>query len=68
MRKRKTEVDPQIGIIGELAREKGLATPALDRLVALIHEVEDGRRPLSIETLNELLATCRSDSNPASSS
>ena len=68
VRKRKTEVDPQIGIIGELAREKGLRTPVLDRLVALIHDIEDGRRPLATETLNELLATCRSDSTPASSS
>jgi 2-dehydropantoate 2-reductase len=62
VRRRKTEVDPQIGIIGQLAREQGVATPVLDRLVTLIHDVEDGRRPLAFETLNELLFTCKSAS------
>ncbi|MET0743627.1 MAG: 2-dehydropantoate 2-reductase N-terminal domain-containing protein [Microvirga sp.] len=66
IRRRKTEVDAQIGIIGHLAREHDLATPALDRLVTLIHDVEDGRRTLSIETFNELLATCTSASTIAS--
>ena len=33
VRKRKTEVDQQIGIIGTLGREAGIATPAIDRLV-----------------------------------
>jgi 2-dehydropantoate 2-reductase len=66
VRKRRTEVDPQIGIIGQLAKEQGLSTPVLDRLVALIHDVEDGRRPLAFETLNELILTCRSASTVAS--
>ena len=60
VRRRKTEVDAQIGIVGELAREHGLTTPALDHLVTLIHDIEDGRRTLSIETFNELVATCTS--------
>jgi 2-dehydropantoate 2-reductase len=68
VRKRKTEVDPQIGIISELAREQGLRTPVLDRLITLIHDVEDGRRPLAFETLNELIATCKSASTTAPSS
>lgn len=68
VRKRRTEVDAQIGIIGELARESGLATPVLDRLVTLIHDVEEGRRPLAFETLNELILTCRSASTVASRS
>jgi 2-dehydropantoate 2-reductase len=62
VRKRKTEVDPQIGIIAALGREGGVATPAIDRLVQLIHDVEDGRRPLSYETLEVLIDTCRSAS------
>ena len=66
VRKRRTEIDPQIGIIGELAREEGLATPVLDRLVALIHEVEEGRRPMSFDTFDELILTCRSVSTTAS--
>ena len=60
VRRRKTEIDPQIGIISQLAREEGLSTPVLDRLVALVHDVEDGRRPLAFETFKELIATCRS--------
>lgn len=62
MRKRKTEIDQMIGIIGSLAREMGIATPAIDRLVVLIHDVEDGRRPLSLATFNELIEICRSPS------
>jgi 2-dehydropantoate 2-reductase len=58
VRKRKTEVDPQIGIIGKLGREAGIATPALDRLTALIHDVEDGRRPLAFATFQDLIDTC----------
>jgi 2-dehydropantoate 2-reductase len=60
VRKRKTEIDQMIGIIGSIAREMGIATPAIDRLVTLIHDVEDGRRPLSLETFNLLTETCTS--------
>jgi 2-dehydropantoate 2-reductase len=66
IRKRKTEVDPQIGVIAQLAREQGVATPVLDRLISLIHDVEDGRRPLAFETLNELVLTCKSVSTAGS--
>ena len=55
VRKRRTEVDAQIGIIGETARGMGLQTPALDRLVGLIHDIEDGRKPLDWSTLDEML-------------
>lgn len=58
VRKRKTEVDPQIGIIAALGREAGIATPALETLVALIHEIEDGKRPLSFDTLKVLIDRC----------
>ncbi len=68
VRKRKTEIDPLIGVIGALGREKGIATPALDRLVALIHDVEDGRRALSFETFEQLIHTCTSASMAASRS
>jgi 2-dehydropantoate 2-reductase len=56
VRKRKTEVDAQIGIIAEIGREAGIATPMLERLVGLIHAIEDGRRPLAWSTLDEMLA------------
>jgi len=62
VRKRKTEVDPQIGIVSALGREAGIATPAIDTLVQLVHDIEDGRRPLSYQTLKVLIDTCRSAS------
>jgi len=65
VRKRKTEVDPQIGIIGELARQQNIPTPALDRLVELVHDIEDGRRPQGPETFNALLRACSPDLTPA---
>ncbi len=59
VRKRKTEVDPQIGVIAEIGREAGVPTPAINCLVALVHDIEDGRRPLSWQTFELLLATCQ---------
>ncbi len=58
VRKRKTEIDPQIGIIVELAREVGVDTPVLAKLVELIHAIEDGKKPMAYETFAELLALC----------
>ncbi len=58
VRRRPTEVDAQIGIVGALGREAGIATPALDRLVALIHDIEAGRRPQSADTLAALIDRC----------
>jgi 2-dehydropantoate 2-reductase len=55
VRKRKTEVDAQIGIIAAIGRDVGVPTPALERMVALIHAIEDGRRPLDWSTLDEML-------------
>lgn len=55
IRKRKTEVDAQIAIIVPLGREAGIPTPLLERLVALIHDIEDGQRIQSWETLDALL-------------
>ena len=62
VRKRKTEIDQQIAVIGKLGREAGVATPAIDALVALIHDVEDGRRPMAFETFQALVDTCTSPS------
>ena len=50
VRKRRTEVDPQIGIIVEIAKGHGIETPHLARLVTLIHDIEDGRRDQSQAT------------------
>lgn len=56
VRKRRTEVDPQIGVVAEIAASHGLTTPLLDRLVALVHDIEEGRRPQSVETFHNLTA------------
>jgi 2-dehydropantoate 2-reductase len=55
VRRRKTEVDAQIGIIAEIGAGLGVPTPALARMVGLIHDIEDGRRPLDWSTLDEML-------------
>jgi 2-dehydropantoate 2-reductase len=57
VRKRRTEVDPQIGVIAELAAEAGVPTPAIRHLVALIHEIEDGIAPMAFETFARLIET-----------
>jgi len=65
VRKRKTEVDSQIAVVSSIAREMGMTTPVIDRLVELIHDIEDGRRQQSWETLDRLLDTCSSTSPAA---
>jgi len=58
VRRRTTEVDPQVGIVAELGEEVGIETPLLRRLVELVHEIESGRRAMSKETLQELAILC----------
>jgi 2-dehydropantoate 2-reductase len=57
VRKRPTEVDAQLGIVATLGRESGVATPLTDRVVELIHEIENGARAQSMATLDALAAT-----------
>ena len=59
VRKRRTEVDAQIAIIADIGASHGVETPAIRRLVSLIHDIEDGRRDQSWATLDEVLALCR---------
>jgi 2-dehydropantoate 2-reductase len=54
VRKRRTEVDAQLGIVVTLGAEAGVATPLTARLVELIHDIENGVRPLSLDTLDAL--------------
>jgi len=54
VRKRKTEVEAQLGPISVTARKLGLTAPLTRRTADLIHDIEDGRRPLSWDTLAEL--------------
>ncbi|HEY8823454.1 MAG TPA: 2-dehydropantoate 2-reductase [Candidatus Limnocylindria bacterium] len=59
VRKRRTETDAQLGPIVTLGAEAGVPTPMVSRLIALMHEVEDGRRPQSHDTLDLLKASLR---------
>jgi 2-dehydropantoate 2-reductase len=54
VRKRRTEVDAQIAIVAEIAAAHHRTTPVLDRLVRLVHEIEDGSRPLDRANLDAL--------------
>jgi len=60
VRKRPTEVDAQLGIIVSLGAEIGVPAPLTARLVALIHEIERGQRPQSLEALAALAAAAPS--------
>ena len=54
VRKRKTEVDAQIAIVAEIGEKHGLANPLIRSLVALIHDIEDGRLGLERKNLDRL--------------
>lgn len=56
VRRRRTEVDVQIKPIADIGAKHGIATPTIARLVTMIHEIEDGARPMSDDNLLELLA------------
>ena len=55
IRKRQTEVDVQIAPIASIGASHGIACPTIDRLVAMIHEVEAGTRVLDDDNLVELM-------------
>lgn len=55
IRKRRTEVDSQMGIIAEIGREVGVETPVLEKMISLIHEIEDGKRAQDLDNLDDLL-------------
>jgi 2-dehydropantoate 2-reductase len=54
VRKRRTEVDAQLGIVVALAHEAGVPAPLTARLVGLIHDIENGVRAQSLATLDLL--------------
>jgi 2-dehydropantoate 2-reductase len=55
VRKRRTEVDVQILPIIQIGETHGVNCPTARKLVAMIYEVEDGRRSLTDENLIELM-------------
>ena len=54
VRKRRTEVDAQIAPIADLGEQAGLEVPLTRRLVELVHDVEEGRRPQAWDTLGAM--------------
>ena len=58
VRKRKTEVDAQIGTMIPLAAAHGLEVPALSKMVDLIHAIEDGKREQSSVLVDEMVPLC----------
>jgi 2-dehydropantoate 2-reductase len=58
VRKRKTEVDAQIGVLVKIGRARGIPTPALAMLCDLIHDIEDGKRAQSTDLLEQMVPLC----------
>ncbi|MBU2962780.1 2-dehydropantoate 2-reductase [Citreicella sp. C3M06] len=58
VRKRKTEVDAQMGIMVSLAAKQGLSMPVLAGMIDLIHEIEAGRCVQSAELVDRLVPLC----------
>jgi 2-dehydropantoate 2-reductase len=54
VRKRQTEVDSQIVPISTIGAKHGLACPKIDAMVTMIHEIEQGKRPMTDDNLLEL--------------
>lgn len=54
VRKRRTEVDVQLGVVVQEARGCGIEVPLVERLIDLIHEIENGTRPQDIGSLEAL--------------
>ena len=60
VRKRKTEVDAQIAPMVAIGRDLSVPVPVLTQLVELIHEIEQGKQPQSVATLDRLVPACTS--------
>jgi len=54
VRHRQTEVDAQLGPIALFGAEVDVATPVTRELIAMVHEIESGARPLQWSNLAEL--------------
>lgn len=60
VRKRRTEVDAQLGVAVIQGRACGIEMPLTERLIELIHEIENGTRPQGIGALEALAAVVQS--------
>ena len=55
VRRRRTEVDMQVLPVIEAGAAHGIPCPGLRKLAAMIHDIEDGRRPMTDDNLLELI-------------
>jgi 2-dehydropantoate 2-reductase len=65
VRKRRTEIDAQIDPIVEIGARHGIPAPLCTRLIALIHDIEQGRRAQGRATLDALAAAHESHAGTA---
>jgi 2-dehydropantoate 2-reductase len=65
VRKRHTEVEAHFRPVVDQAHRLGLEVPLLERLIQMIHEVEEGRRPFSHANLEELAWAAPGQAQPA---
>jgi 2-dehydropantoate 2-reductase len=61
VKRRKTEVEVLIGGIVRKGEAIGLQCPIAQRLIQLIHEIEDGKCPMKWENLDELIKVHRAE-------
>ena len=59
VRKRRTEADAQLGPIVTFGAASGVPTPLTAKTIELVHEIEEGQRPLQLANLDELTALLR---------
>jgi len=59
VRRRKTEVGALLGATVTKARAHGVAMPLTERLIAMIEDLEGGRRAMSWANIDELMAASR---------
>ena len=64
VRRRPTEIDEHMGAVVAIGRTHGLRLPLNERLIAIIHELERGRRERGLANLDELAALSE-DAYPA---
>jgi 2-dehydropantoate 2-reductase len=62
VRRRKTEVDGQLGVLTRKGEAFGVAMPLMRKLTELIRDLEDGRRKMAWENLDPLVALAQGSS------
>jgi 2-dehydropantoate 2-reductase len=64
VRRRKTEVDGQLGVLARKGEGLGVAMPLTRRLMDLIRDLEDGRRSMAWSNLDPLVALVDKEIRP----